>query len=272
MYFYVQTNTYLRELPVISGCSPLSNYIQKLMQYNILTTKFFLLFSFLLTSSCVFGQAVQKRYHLDMRSGITTGSPIIIRNIPDGATGKPGIGFNAGLEFTYRIFPRISITLGAAYAEKGSSFTSPVSGKYDAARGVFGERFPFPLRVKYTGSVAANFNMTYIDFPVMTNVHFKKWQMGMGYQYSTMLTGKFDGAVDVKALLLNFKDQQFDESENIKDYDHALILKVGRQMSKRLLVAVNIAVSTQRLLIQPEEGFSNPRNVFANLLVGFRIL
>lgn len=213
----------------------------------------------------------KKRSHLEIRAGITTGSPIVLKNIPSDATGKPGIGLNAGLEYTYVFYPKFSMTIGAAYAKKGSSFTSPVSGKYDATRGVFGERFPFPLRVKYTGNVEAGFNMTYLDFPILANIHLNKWWIGLGYQYSTMLDGTLDGSVDVKALLLKFNDQAFDESDNMKNYDHAAILKIGRQLTKRISIATDFTVSAQRLLIEAEEGFSNPRNVFLNVLLGFKL-
>lgn len=230
----------------------------------------FLLFTFLFFHQ-TFGQLTSKRAHLEIRAGITTGSPIVLKNIPSEATGKPGIGLNAGVEYTYVFHPKFSMTIGATYAKKGSSFTSPVSGKYDATRGVFGERFPFPLRVKYTGTVAAGFDMTYLDFPVLVNIHLKKWWIGLGYQYSKMLDGTLDGSVDVKALLLKFNDQAFDESANMKDYDHAGILKIGRQLSKKVSIAMDFTVSAQQLLIEAEEGFSNPRNVFINALVGYRL-
>ena len=221
--------------------------------------------------SQVYSQLRSQRLHLDIRAGITTGSPIVLKDIPDGATGKPGLGLNAGVELTYLFHPKFSITIGGAYAKKGSSFSSPVSGRYDAARGVFGERFPFPIRVNYTGNVEAGFDLTYLDFPILANIHLKKWWFGLGYQYSTLLEGTLDGSVDIKALLLNFNDQAFDESDNIKKYDHAVILKIGRQLTPRLSIATDVTVSAQRLLIEAEEGFSNPRNVFMNVLLGFKL-
>lgn len=219
----------------------------------------------------VYSQLNSQQIHLDIRAGITTGSPIVLKNIPSGATGKPGLGLNAGFELTYLFHPKFSVTIGGAYAKKGSSFSSPVSGKYDATRGVFGARFPFPLRVKYTGTVDAGFDMTYLDFPILANIHLKKWWIGLGYQYSTMLEGSLDGSVDVKALLLKFNDQAFDESDNIKDYDHSIILKIGRQLTNRFSIATDFTVSGQQLMIEAEEGFSNPRNVFINVLVGFKL-
>ncbi len=230
-----------------------------------------LLFFCALCFTQIFSQLHSQRLHLDVRAGITTGSPIILKDIPSGATGKPGLGLNAGLELTYLFHPKFSVSIGGAYAKKGSSFTSPVSGKYDATRGVFGERFPFPLRVNYTGTVEAGFDMTYLDFPILANIHLKKWWIGLGYQYSMMLEGSLNGSVDIKALLLKFNDRAFDESSNIKDYDHSIILKIGRQLTNRFSIATDFTVSGQQLMIEMEEGFSNPRNVFINVLVGFKL-
>ncbi|MEM6318368.1 MAG: outer membrane beta-barrel protein [Bacteroidota bacterium] len=237
---------------------------------DFLRTIAIILFSFFLLTD-IFSQLDQRRLQFNLRAGLTTGSPIITKNIPEGATGRPGIGPNLGLELTYRFLPKFSITAGAAYAQKSSQFTSPVSGKYDAARGIFGQRFPFPIRVKYTGNVEAGFNMTYLDIPVSINFHTKKWRFGLGYQYARLLDGTLDGSVDVKALLMKFNDQEFDQSYNIKDYDHAGLLKISHRLTKRISLMTEISVSLQRLMIEAEEGFSNPRNVFANVLVTYRL-
>ena len=70
---------------------------------------------------------------------------------------------------------------------------------------------------------------------------------------------------------LTLESQAFDESSNIKDYDHSVILKIGRQLSKRFSIATDFTVSGQRLMLEMEEGFSNPRNVFVNVLIGFKL-
>ena len=117
----------------------------------------------------------------------------------------------------------------------------------------------------------AGFDMTYIDFPLVANLHLKKWWIGLGYHYSKMLNGTLDGLIDVKALLLRFNDQAFDDSDNIKDYDHGVVLQIGHQFTNRFSISTDFMISGQRLMIVPEEGFSNPRNVFVNVLVGFKI-
>ncbi len=213
----------------------------------------------------------QRFSQLSIRAGLTTGSPIILKDIPEGATGRLGFGINAGLEYSYIFHPKFSVTIGAAYAEKRSHFSSPISGKYDAARGVFGENFPFPLRVSYTGDVSASFKNSYLDFPILANIHLKKWRIGLGYQYSRLLKGGLGGSVNVKALFMNFDNQAFDESHNIKDNDNMIVLRIARQLSSRINIAADFTVSTQRLMIEPEEGFKNPRNVYFNLLLGFKL-
>ena len=208
---------------------------------------------------------------LNISAGLTTGTPIILKDIPEGASGRPGFGMNVGLEYRYTFHPKFSLTIGATYAQKGSHFSSPISGKYDAARGVFGESFPFPLRVGYTGNVTASFKNIYLDFPVLGNIHLKKWRIGLGYQYSRLLKGGLGGSVDVQALFMDFENQPFDDSKNIKNYDNMVIIKLERQLSNRIYIGSDFTISTQRLMIQEQEGFKNPRNVYANLVLGFRL-
>lgn len=229
---------------------------------------FTLLFSFLYIA---INAQVLQNLHLEVRAGVTTGSPIIIKDIPEGATGSPGFGPTAGIELSYQISPEISFAIGGMYSIKSSSFNSPIDGKYDAARGIFGQRFPFPIRVKYDGTVDASFNNRYLDFPVSIGFHISKWRFGIGYQYSRLLNGKLDGTLDVKALLLTFNDISFDESNNIRSTDHAGIFRVTRQLSDRINVALDSAISLNRLMIEEEEGYKNPRNVYVNLVAGFRI-
>jgi hypothetical protein len=253
-----------------------------MMQFNPLTDfrkekalfKKLLFLTFLLIIIAFEGVYSQNRlnnFGITLNAGTTIGSPIIIKNIPEGATGQPGVGLNIGMEFSYLLHPKFSVSIGGAYAQKGSSFATPIEGKYDVARGVFGQRFPFPVKVNYTGNVRANFKMTFVDFPLLATIHLKKWRLGVGNQYSKMLDGTLDGLVDVKALFLKFNDQSFDRSNNIKEEDHAILAKIAYQLANRLSLSTNFSVSTQRLLLEQEEGFSNPRNVFATVLIGFRL-
>ena len=93
----------------------------------------------------------------------------------------------------------------------------------------------------------------------------------MGYQYSKLLKGSLTGSVDVKALLLTFKDQAFDESAFIETRENVALLSIGKQLSDRINVSLEMSASLNRLMNKEEEGLRNPRNVYMHLLVGFKL-
>jgi len=206
-----------------------------------------------------------------LRGGLSIGSPVIVKNIPEEATGRPGFGPNLGIQWRERFHPNFSLSIGIGYSEKGSQFTSPVTGKYDAARGILGETFPIPIRIKYTGTVDAKIQNNYVDFPIIVSVHSTRWRFGVGYQYSKLLKGSLTGSVDVKALLLTFKDQAFDDSANIQTRENVGLLSIERAFTDKLSITFETSVSLGRLMINEQEGVSNPRNVYVHLLVGYKL-
>ena len=206
-----------------------------------------------------------------IRGGLSIGAPLVVKDIPEGATGKPGFGPNFSVLWRERFHPNFSLALGIGYSEKGAEFTSPVSGKYDAARGIWGQSFPFPIRIKYEGEVFGTIQNKYLDFPIVASVHTGKWRFGLGYQYSKLLKGSLTGSIDVKALLLTFNDQPFDESGFIESRENVALLSIGRQFSDRISISLDASASLNRLMTKEEEGINNPRNVYAHLLIGFRL-
>ena len=86
------------------------------------------------------------------------------------------------------------------------------------------------------------------------------------------MKGSLTGLVDVKALLLTFNDQVFDESSFIKTRENVGIVSIGRQVSNRLNVSLDATMSFDRLLTNVvAEGLVNPRNTYVHLLVGFTL-
>ena len=206
-----------------------------------------------------------------VRGGLSIGAPIVVKDIPEGATGKPGFGPNFNLLWRERFHPNFSLALGIGYSEKSAEFASPVNGRYDAARGIWGQSFPFPIRIKYEGEVVGTVQNKYLDFPIIASAHIGDWRFGLGYQYSKLLKGRLAGSIDVKALLLTFKDQPFDESAFIETRENVGLLSIGRQLSDRISLSLDVSASLNRLMTKEEEGMRNPRNVYAHLLVGFRL-
>ena len=205
------------------------------------------------------------------KGGISIGGPLAFSNIPSEATGQAGLGPNLSLHWREQFYSNFSISIGIGYSEKGATFTSPVSGKYDAARGILGEEFPIPLRIGYTGIVDGTIENRYLDFPIIASYHLKQWRFGLGYQYSKLLSGSLTGLVDVKALLLTFRDQEFDESDIIKRRENVGIVSIGRQLSNRLSISLDATISFDKLMNKVEEGIINPRNTYVHLLVGFTL-
>jgi len=163
------------------------------MQHKYLFIAALLCFPFLLNSQSLGSSVIA-------RGGISIGGPIGLSDIPSEATGQPGLGPNLSLLWREQFYSNFSISIGIGYSEKGATFTSPVSGKYDAAKGILGEEFPIPLRISYTGLVDGTIENRYLDFPIVASYHTKKWRFGLGYQYSKLLKGSLTGLVDVKAL------------------------------------------------------------------------
>jgi len=235
------------------------------MQHKYLFITVFLCLPFFLQSQSLGSSVIA-------RGGISIGGPLGFSDIPSEATGQPGLGPNLSLQWRERFYSNFSLSIGIGYSEKGATFTSPVSGRYDAARGILGEEFPIPLRIGYTGIVDGQIDNRYLDFPIIASYHTKKWRFGLGYQYSKLLQGSLTGLVDIKALLLTFNDQVFDESSIIRTRENVGIVSIGRQVSNRLNVSLDATMSFNRLFNNViEEGLVNPRNTYVHLLVGFTL-
>jgi len=234
------------------------------MQHKYLLITLFLCLPFFLQSQSLGSSVIA-------RGGISIGGPLSFSDIPSEATGQPGLGPNLSLQWRERFYSNFSISIGIGYSEKGATFTSPVSGRYDAARGILGEEFPIPIRIGYTGLVDGVLANSYLDFPIIASYHTKQWRFGVGYQYSKLLQGSLTGLVDIKALLLTFNDQVFDESDIIKARENVGIISIGRQVSNRLSISLDATMSFDRLLNNFEEGLINPRNTYVHLLVGFTL-
>ena len=215
---------------------------------------------------------IHNLFHLDIEVGMNIGAPMTnIFDIPEGAKGMPGIGIHPGITLEYPQNHDFSVGVGVGYSRKGGSFTSPVAGKYDVTRGIFGTNFPIPLRVKYTGIVDGIFENDYVDFPFFVNYHRNLWKFRLGYQFSKLLNARLDGEVDVRALLLNFNDVKYDESDNIKSKDHALIIGAERQLVGRLSIAANFTYGLVKIMKKELEEGTNPRNVWVYLMVKYRL-
>ena len=213
----------------------------------------------------------QSQVTLYLQTGIITGSPMgALSEIPEGATGAPGIGMNAGFEFKVRTSDRFSVNAGALYAQKSNQFQTPVTGKYNIADGILGIKLPFPVNVKYKGEAEGVFSNHYIDLPLYLGIQAgRRFSFNLGYQYSYLLNGRLSGLADVKALLLNFKDQEFDESHLINKNDQAAIGGVHYRFANRLEMRLRFSYGISRVFSRVPEGMSNMRNLYMGAMLAY---
>ena len=213
----------------------------------------------------------QKPISFQLNSGMILGAPYT--KPPEGATGQLGKGPLYGLEMGVPIMQKFSIRGGVYYSIKGGKFQSPIEGKYDVAEGILGLKLPFPLKVNYTGDVDGAFENRYLDFPVYLRFRpFKLFSFGAGYQFSKLLKGKMTGTVDVKALLMKFNDEPFDQSEMVNKNDGAFLAELNFHFSENFEAKLRGSLGAKDVLIEDASGMGVPRNYYLGVILGAKIL
>ncbi len=229
-----------------------------------------------LGSLFMFGTSLQAQSPLTVyaQGGLIIGTPLgNISSVPEGATGKLGVGANAGLELKINLSRRMSLNTGILFAHKSNEFETPVSGKYNLSDGILGIKLPFPINAKYKGTATGEFSNQYLDFPIYVGLQTgRRTVLSFGYQYSQLLQGRLNGEADVKALLLNFRDQEFDESHLISEEDHAALAGVHYQIADHLEMRLRFAYGLKGIFTEAPEGMDNMRNLYMGLMLayGFR--
>jgi len=232
---------------------------------------FFVLF--LVLVSPIFAQ----NFHLNITAGASIGSPIgKLSEQPDGAKGSPGIMPTGGILVGYDLMDKFTLFGGIQYAHKGNKFESPSDGQYDILRAILGENFPFGLDVNYSGYVTGKFANHYLDFPIYGSLETGKkgkLKLLLGYQYSRLLKAKFEGEADVEVLfsLLKIRDLEWDESARIKKNDHAIIFGLEHEFNDVLSLGTQFNYGLTKIFNEETEDFSGLRNVFAKVLLRFRL-
>lgn len=207
---------------------------------------------------------------IELQGGVVIGSPY--GEIPDNVIefdGAPSIKPTLRLLFSYPLIDRLSITAGLGYAEKGNTFSTTVEDKYDVTRGIFGENFPIPLNVKYTAWSEGSFYNKYFDFPAYLTLRLGQFRLMGGYQYSRLLSGNFGGTVDVKVLLFNLDTMEYDESEQLKNTDHALLAGFGFEIVKNLVFSTQCSYGLSYIFEEAPEGMPNMKNIYGMILLGY---
>ncbi|MBX2872734.1 MAG: outer membrane beta-barrel protein [Saprospiraceae bacterium] len=223
---------------------------------------------FVLFTSTVSYLRSQSRISIYAQGGVLIGSPF--GEIPEGATGKPGVRASTGAELKWTITHKLSAHIGALFAHKSNEFQTPVTGKYNISDGVLGIKLPFPINVNYRGTVYGAISNKYVDIPVYAGFQVgRRTMLALGYQYSHLLDGRFDGTADVRALALNFPGQEFDESHLLRKDDHAVIAGMHYQLFAPMEIRLRFGYGLNNIFTEIPDGMSSLRNLYLGLMVAY---
>ena len=224
--------------------------------------------SFILFGSIVSQVEAQSRISVYAQGGVLIGTPF--GEIPEGATGKPGVRASAGAEMKWIVANKYSLHFGVLFAHKSNEFRTPVTGKYNISDGVLGIKLPFPLNVNYRGTVNGAISNKYIDIPFYAGFQVgKRMMLTLGYQYSHLLEGQFDGTADVRALALNFPGQKFDESHLLRKDDHAAMAGMHYRLFNQLEMRLRFGYGLNNIFTEIPEGMSSLRNLYLGLMLAY---
>lgn len=232
---------------------------------NCLLNPFLVIILFVFT---VFHLDAQSRISIYAQGGLLVGTPF--GEIPEGATGRPGVRASTGLEMRWNATEIFTVHLGALFAHKSNEFQTPVTGKYNISDGILGIRLPFPINVNYTGTVQGAISNKYVDIPIYGGVRVgRRTMLTLGYQYSHLLDGQFDGTADVRALALNFPGQEFDESHLLREDDHAAIAGMHYLLFDQLEMRLRFGFGLNNIFTEIPEGMSSMRNLYLGVMLAY---
>lgn len=224
--------------------------------------------TFVLFVSIVLQVKAQSRISIYAQGGVLIGTPF--GEIPEGATGKPGVRASTGVEMKWALANKFSVHMGALFAHKSSEFQTPVTGKYNISDGVLGIRLPFPINVNYRGTVYGAISNKYVDIPVYGGFQVgKRTMLALGYQYSRLLEGQFDGTADVRALALNFPGQAFDESHLLRKDDHAATVGMHYRLFDQLEMRLRFGYGLNDIFTEIPEGMNSLRNLYLGVMLAY---
>lgn len=224
--------------------------------------------AFVLFVSIVLQLKAQGKISVYVQGGVLIGSPF--GEIPEGATGKPGVRASTGAEMKWDVADKFSVHIGALFAHKSNEFQTPVTGKYNISDGVLGIKLPFPINVKYSATVYGGISNKYVDIPLYGGFQVgKKIMLALGYQYSHLLEGQFDGTADVRALALNFPGQEFDESHLLRKDDHAAIAGMHYRLFHQLEMRLRFGYGLNNIFTEIPEGMNSLRNLYLGVMLAY---
>lgn len=247
------------------------NKITKLIPYPFLSKSVVSLILFIgLTFS-----TIQAQLFVQVQGGAFIGSPYTFDGVPEGSTGSPVIGPYGGISIGYHLTERFSIRIGGNYAEKGSEYLVPISGKTRVERSLFGLNFEIPFNVSYEGTAEGAYANKYIDIPLSFVYRNRSGKISViaGPYASYLLEGSHTGTVDVRiSRLFNINDEPFDQSDLIDTWDLGAHAGVEVRVFKRLYFMADAMLGLVPIFAENPEGLEGfYRNIYMRTGLSYRM-
>lgn len=174
---------------------------------------------------CSMPSLLEAQLSFQTSAGLISGSPI--GAIPEGATGSPGVRLWAGMALEYRFAERLGLRLGLGINTKSSRYDAPVSGEQQAEANIFGAEIRLPFAFDYTGNVRGLFANRYLSIPLScvwyNDSRFAPFG-GLYWAHNIRPYHKGTVNVEVSGGLVEVRNQSFDETGGIRDWDVGMII------------------------------------------------
>lgn len=229
-------------------------------------------FAILLSAIFSFNLLSAQSISMEVNGGTMIGSPF--GEIPEGATGAPGVDAYGGLTATWNIRPRWGIRTGAIYARQKAEYASPIAGTTRVSRDIFGIPFTLPFNVGYEGNVEGAYDNHYIGFPLTVVFNTKKrFSFLLGGYAANLIQGSHTGSVDLRvARLFNVTDEPFDETELLDKWDLGATAGVEFQIWKNLSAGLRTIVGLKNINTENPEGLEGVyRNVYMGIGLQYKL-
>jgi hypothetical protein len=207
-----------------------------------------------------------------LKVGANGGAPI--GPVPEGASGKPGVGLMVALVGQFHLKGKIFFQPELEYSFKGATFHTPISGDTIENREIpagSGNFYPFPTT--YAGSVDGSFANHYLIMPMMFNLRLANWSVEAGPWVGYLLKGQNSGLADIVVgnNYTSVEDEPFDQTEFLNGYDYGVAAGVNYEHKSRLFGGLRLSYGLRSVY---ESDYSQVdgsfRNIYAQLGMGYR--
>ena len=210
--------------------------------------------------------------NLSIGAGINYGGPIPTETI-DSTSGKPLIGFSAGVSYSIPISERFSFTPAFYYSYRGLDYSQ--SFTRDTLFTVIINGTSGQVPSFYTAYIDGVMRLHYIEFPLLISYRILNIQLMFGPYISVLLAGKDSGNVRVVIGSGGFFDDYTDSFSNyyaIRKFEQGIMLGSMAPIYKNLSIEIKASrsfTSLYNLDKLPDRGQGSVKMYNTFVQVGF---